>query len=325
MKYSKKILLVLLIIFFLLSICMGRYPLSLTKIMKCMMHPVQNQMEASVLFQIRLPRVVLTMLCGAALSLAGYVYQSIFHNPLVSGDVLGVTQGCSVGAIASIILGGGAIFTQSLSFIFGVVTVFLCIRMASLLKGDRTLHLILVGIVVGALANALIMMLKMSADPYRDLPGIEFWLMGSFSTANWKDVLLCSVVIGSATLLIYRLRYSIYVLSHGEEEAMSLGLEVKRVRIYAIMAATFLISSVISVAGIVSWVGLIAPHLIRLFTQKPFYQNVGNSMLMGALLLLCADTLSRTLWSFEMPISILTSVMGALFLWYLLVKKGVRL
>lgn len=325
MKYSKRIAFLLMVLCFLIAVCVGRYPLSLDTILNLICHPAQKTMEASVFFQIRLPRVVLVLICGAALSLSGYVYQAIFQNPLVSGDVLGVTQGCSVGAIVALLCGFGGLGVQVSSFFAGLLTVGICIRMARILKGNRTIHLILVGIVVGALANAMIMMLKMSADPYQELPSIEFWLMGSFSSAGWDDVLYTGILVGGASLMLYRLRYQIYVLSHGEEDAAALGIEVKKVRRYAIAASTVLISSVISVAGIVSWVGLIAPHLIRLLWKEPLYKNMGSAMVGGSILLLCADTLARSLWSFEMPISILTSIMGALFLWYLLVKRGVRL
>lgn len=282
-------------------------------------------MGAKVFFHFRLPRVVLVAVSGGALALSGYVYQAIFQNPLVSGDVLGVTAGCSVGAIAAILAGGGMFAVQSCSFLAGIATVGICIHMAGRLKGNRTLDLILTGIVVGALANAVIMMLKLGADPYHELPGIEFWLMGSFSSARWEDVAFVSVPVTAAAFLLYRLRYQIFVLSHGEEEAATLGIPVKTVRLLAIGASTVLISCVISVAGIVSWVGLIAPHVIRLLLKRPIHRSMGSAMICGAVLLLWADTFARSVWSFEMPVSILTSVIGALFLWYLLVKRGVRL
>lgn len=325
MKHPKRMLVAFLIIVFVVSMCTGRYPVSLETIVNIFHRRIEPDMAEAVFLKIRLPRITLVMISGGALSLAGYMYQSVFQNPLVSGDVLGVTQGCSIGAILAMLLGGGTLSVQLGSFAAGILTVGICIRMAGVLKGNRTLNLILVGIVVGALANAMIMMLKMGADPYRELPAIEFWLMGSFSTAKWADVVYTGSIAGVAFLILYHLRYQVFVLSHGEEEAVSLGIEVKYVRFLVIAASTVLISSVISVAGIVSWVGLIAPHLVRLLLKKPLYKNMGSAVIGGSILLLSADTLARTLWSFEMPISILTSIIGALFLWYLLAKRGVRL
>lgn len=325
MKHPKRMLVALLVIVFMVSMCAGRYPVSLETIVNIFNKRVEPDMAEAVFLKIRLPRITLVMICGGALSLAGFMYQSVFQNPLVSGDVLGVTQGCSVGAILALLLGGGALSVQLGSFAAGILTVAICIKMAGILKGNRTLNLILVGIVVGALANAMIMMLKMGADPYRELPAIEFWLMGSFSSAKWTDVVYTGSIAGVAFLLLYHLRYQVFVLSHGEEEAAALGIEVKRVRLLVLAASTVLISSVISVAGIVSWVGLIAPHLVRLLLKQPLYKNMGSAVIGGSFLLLTADTLARSLWSFEMPISILTSIMGALFLWYLLSKRGVRL
>lgn len=325
MKHPKRILFAILVIVALIAVSSGRYPLSLDTILRLILNPGESSMEASVFLQIRLPRIILTVICGGALALSGYVYQSIFQNPLVSGDVLGVTQGCSVGAIAALLLGGGVLSVQLTSFVAGLITVGICIRMAGILRGNRTLHLILVGIVVSAFANAAIMMLKLGADPYKELPSIEFWLMGSFSAARWEDVIYTGILAAAAAFLLYRLRYQIFVLSHGEDEAHALGIDVKKVRFAAIAASTVMISCVISVAGIVSWVGLIAPHIIRLLLRRPIHQSMGSAFLCGAILLLAADTCARSLWSFEMPISILTSIMGALFLWYLLAKRGVRL
>lgn len=307
------------------AVCVGRYPLPLPRLWASLLHPAEYPMEFRVLVQLRLPRILLTLLCGGALALSGTVYQSIFRNPLVSGDVLGVTQGCSVGAIAALLFGCSGVVVQLTAFVAGLATVFLCIRMAEFLKGDHMLHLILVGIVVGAIANAVIMMLKLSADPYRDLPSIEFWLMGSFSAARWRDVWLTILPIGAASTVLYLLRYQIYVLSHGEEEAKTLGIPVKTVRLTAIAASTVLISSVISAAGIVSWVGLIAPHAVRLLLKRPIHQSMVSTFVCGAILLLFSDTLARTLFSFELPISILTSIIGALFLWGLLMERRVKL
>lgn len=313
----------IVVLLIIISLLIGRYSLSFSDIIS--LFSFQDSTSVNIMFHLRLPRILLALLCGGALALAGYVLQALFQNPLVSGDVLGVSQGCSVGAMLAMLLGASWISVQLFSFIGGIICMLICMRMASLWKRNMILHLVLSGIIIGALANAVIMLLKLGADPYEQLPAIEFWLMGSFSSADWKEATSAIFIIVPVSILLYLIRYQIFVLSHGEEEAKTLGIEVKKVRFLAIVCATLLIAASISTAGIISWIGLIAPHIVRLLYKKEIHYSMVDAFLCGGILLLGADTLSRTIYSFEIPISILTSIMGALFLGYLLWKRGLRL
>lgn len=305
----------------LISLCVGRYSFKIHDLFEIF----ENGIASTVFFQIRLPRVLTAVLLGGALALAGFVFQALFQNPLVSGDVLGVSQGSSVGAILAMLAGMSVFFIQIFSFIGGLLTVLICIQLSKKWKGDRILHLILAGIVMGALMNACIMLLKLSADPYQQLPTIEFWLMGSLSSIDWKSFVTVFPIITISSFLLYRLRYQIYLLSHGEEEAGKLGCNVQKVRFITIICATLLVSSAMSTAGLIGWVGLIAPHLVRLLLKRSLHEMMFECFICGGMLLLGADTIARTLWSFEMPISILTSILGALFLMGILSKRGIRL
>lgn len=292
--------------------------------MDAILHPFRASMGTMVLYKIRLPRIVFVLICGGMLALSGSVLQSVFKNPLVSGDVLGVSSGCSIGAILGILMNGNAVLLQVFAFIGGIVAMYLTIQMASSLKGNKTLYLILSGIVISALANAVIMGLKLTADPYQHLPTIEFWLMGGFSSITWSDYLYAVPIMIVAAFLLYKLRYSIFVLSFGDEEAQSLGLNVKKIRISVLLLSTLLISSVVSIAGIVSWISLMAPHIAQMIHKKSFHYGFVSTFLVGSILLLIADDIARCLFTMELPISILTSMMGAVVLWYLLKKRKVR-
>lgn len=303
------------------SLSVGRYALTFSQIMDAAMHPFDASMAVTVFYQIRLPRVLLVLFSGGSLALAGYVYQSLFQNPLANGDLLGVSNGASVGAIIAILLFHNPWMTQLFSFIFGIATMVLCVCIAKNVQGNRNFTIILAGIVMSAFASALIMLLKLCADPQQELAGIEFWLMGGFGNASWKDVLFVGIIMLTMSTLLYRLRYQISILSQGEEEALTLGQNVKKVRWMSLCASTLLISSVISVAGIVSWIGFLAPHIASLIYPKQRNKHMMNSFYFGAVLLLFADTIARSFFSFELPISILTSFLGAFMLLYLL-KKG---
>lgn len=325
MKKKEKILFILLIIIFLISLFIGRYPLSINAIMDAIMHPFRVSMEHTVFYNVRLPRIFFVVLCGGVLALSGSTLQSIFKNPLVSGDVLGVSSGCSIGAILAILWNQNTLFLSLFSFVGGMIAMYLTIQMASSLKGNKTLYLILSGIVVSAFANAVIMGLKLVADPYQHLPTIEFWLMGGFSNLTWKDFIYTTPIMFVCSFLLYKLRYQVFVLSLGEEEASSLGMNVKRMRFLILILTTLLISSVVSVCGIVSWIGLMAPHIAYMMNKKSFHHNFLMTFMVGSLLLLVADNIARSVFTMELPISILTSIMGAIVLWYLLKQRKIQI
>lgn len=304
----------------ILSLSVGRYPLTPADLWEILTGSA-GSMEGKVLLQIRMPRTFLALFCGMALSVSGLIYQSIFRNPLVSPDVLGVTSGASVGAAGAILAGASAVGIAGASFGAGICTVFITLLLAKAAGGQQKVSLLIAGIVTGALAGALLMLLKYLADPAEQLPSIDFWLMGSFHTANWEDVLLVAPVIGIAALLLWLLRWKLQMLMLGEEEAKSLGLPAGIIRLCGILLATLLSAVVVAVAGAVSWVGLIVPHMIKQFFGDDLQQNFGLSALCGGSFLLFCDLLARSCSSAEIPVSIFTSFSGALLLALLLAAK----
>lgn len=275
--------------------------------------------EQRVLFGIRGPRVLAGLIVGAALAGAGVVYQGLFRNPLVSPDVLGVSAGAGLGAVIGIFLSLPVFAIQALAFGGGLATVSLVYLVAATVRGrDPTLVLVLGGVVVGAMAGAAISLLKILADPYDQLPAITFWLLGSLASVHGGDLwnVLPTVLIGLVPLLL--LRWQINVLSLGDEEAKSLGVEAGRLRVIVIAAATLMTASVVAIAGVIGWVGLVIPHIARMLIGPSFERLLPAAMLMGASYLVLVDTLARSLGRIEVPLGILTAVVGApFFLWLL--------
>ncbi len=316
------IVLFILIICVIFSACLGRYTLSLKDIFSILVGNHTSEVEVNLFYNIRLSRTFLVVISGGALALSGSIFQTIFRNPLVSPDVLGVSSGCSVGAVLSIVLlGGGVIITQSMTFLFGVMVVLFSIFLSRFVKNDRILGLVLAGIVMGSIASSIIMMLKLVADPNSHLQAIEFWLMGGFNNATWSQFNIIFLPIMLITVILYLLRYKINIMSLGDEEAKSLGLNVKVVRIIVILLATLLVALVVSFAGVVSWVGLLSPHIVKMYSKDDIVNNFSLSFLTGSILLIVSDVLARTLFTIELPISIVTSFIGAIFLIILLIKN----
>lgn len=315
MKKRFWILIGILIGFILLSCCVGRYELSLKEILQIIMGNAQKEMDKTLFYQIRLSRTFFVVIAGGSLALAGLIYQSIFQNPLVSPDVLGVSSGCSIGAIIGILSGtSGFIVSQSFAFFMGIITVLLTILLASMLKGDRRYMLVLSGIVIGSLANSVIMTLKYIADPNRQLLAIEYWLMGTFQHASFSRIISVLPLTCICMFFLYKMRWSLKVLTLGEEEAQSLGISVFVIRNIALLCATVLVSSIVSMVGVISWIGLIAPHVGRILFGNDITSSFIPTIIVGGVLLLFSDILARTLFTAEIPISILTSFLGALIL-----------
>ncbi len=276
--------------------------------------------EARVILGIRLPRVLAALLVGAALAAAGATYQAIFRNPLVSPDILGVSAGASLGAVLGIFLALPVAAIQGMAFAGGLGAVALVSAIGAAVRGrDPVLILILAGVVVGALAGAATSLLKVMADPYDQLPAITFWLLGSLAAVTGGDLwpTLPAVAVGLVPLVL--LRWRINVLSLGDEEARTLGIEAARLRGLTIVCATLVTASVVALAGVVGWVGLVIPHLARMITGPGFGRLLPAAALMGAGYLLLTDTLARTMATTEIPLGILTAVVGApFFLWLLM-------
>jgi iron complex transport system permease protein len=272
-----------------------------------------------VLFQIRLPRVVAAATVGAALSAAGAAYQALFRNPLVSPDILGVSTGAGLGAVLGILLGLPVVAIQLLGFGGGLASVVIVALLARALRGGGDiLVLVLAGIVIGALAGALISLVKILADPYDQLPAITFWLLGSLAGVKPADIasVLPVVLIGLAPLVL--LRWRIGVLSLGDDEARALGVDVIRLRRLVIAAATLVTASVVAISGVIGWVGLMVPHMARLVVGPRFDRLLPASILLGAAFMVAIDTLARSAARIEIPLGVLTAVIGGpIFVWLL--------
>ncbi|ACI92189.1 HmuU protein [Afipia carboxidovorans OM5] len=273
----------------------------------------------TVLFNIRLPRIVAAGFVGAALAAAGAAYQSLFRNPLVSPDILGVSTGAGFGAVVGILLGFPVAMIQFLGFAGGLATVAIVVTLARALRssGD-VLVLVLAGIVVGALAGAAISLVKVLADPYDQLPAITFWLLGSLSGIKAHDVAATVpvVLIGLGPLIL--LRWRIGVLSLGDDEARALGVEVGRLRAIVIAAATLVTASVVAISGVIGWVGLMVPHMARLLIGPRFDRLLPAAILLGAAFMIGVDTLARSAARIEIPLGVLTAIIGGpVFVWLL--------
>lgn len=273
----------------------------------------------TVLLSLRLPRIAAALLVGAALSGAGTVFQSLFRNPLVSPDILGVSTGAGLGAATGIFLALPVFAVQGLAFVAGLGTVFLVYQIAGAVRGhEPTLVLVLVGVVLGTLAGACISLLKLLADPYDQLPAITFWLLGSLADVRVRELAAAApaVLIGMIPLVL--LRWRMNVLSLGEQEAAALGVEPGRLRALFIASATLMTAAVVAVAGVIAWVGLVIPHIARMLVGPDFRRLLPVAMLLGAGFLLLVDTLARSLASTETPLGILTAFVGGpVFLWLL--------
>jgi iron complex transport system permease protein len=301
----------------------GAYPLSIAEVWAALARKltggaVGGQAD-TVLFEVRLPRVFAAALVGAAIAAAGAAYQTLFRNPLVSPDFLGVSTGAGLGAVLGIFLALPVAGIQLLAFVVGLATVGLVYAIAAAVRGrEPILVLVLAGVVVGSLAGAVISLLKILADPYDQLPAIVFWLLGSLSAIRKGEVWAAAPLVLLGLVPLVLLRWRINVLSLGDEEAKALGVEAGRLRLSVIAAATLMTASVVAISGVIGWVGLVIPHIARMIVGPSFDRLLPAAMLLGASYLLAVDTLARTMARIEVPIGILTAVVGApFFLWLL--------
>ena len=308
---------VALLVLIAVSFSVGRFPVAISDVWRVLWASItggESGLAANVqavVTQVRAPRVAGAIAVGAALAAAGAAYQGLFKNPLVSPDILGVTAGCALGAGIAILhsLPIGAI--QAFAFVGGLLAVGLVIAISTWVGGrDPLLTLVLTGVVVGALFGAGIALVKYVSDPYNQLPAITFWLLGSFTGALPKDLpgTLIPIVVGLIPLALLRGR--IDVLSLSEDEARSLGVNVKAVRFTVIVCATLVTASAVSLAGTIGWVGLVIPHAARLLVGAPFARALPLSLVLGGAFMLAVDTLCRTAFGTEVPPGVATAFVG---------------
>ncbi len=280
--------------------------------------------QVAVLFSIRLPRIVMSILVGSALAMSGAAYQGLFKNPMVSPDILGVSSGASIGACTAILFDMSGIKVQMLSFTFGLIAVFFVMGISYAVSKDQggsLLIMVLAGTVVSSLCNGVTSLIKYVADTDTKLPEITYWLMGSFAkTGGWKNVKSMAVCFIIGAVVLFMLRWNINVLSFGEEDAKALGVNTTRTKILVTLSSTLLTASSVAMSGSIGWVGLVIPHICRFLVGPNYMTLLPCSMLAGSSFMLIVDTVARTLSSGEIPIGVITSIIGAPLFIYLLFK-----
>jgi iron complex transport system permease protein len=309
----------------LLAFTVGRYPVSLSDLLQVLLAKATGGAThvpaavENVILQVRGPRVLAAALIGAALAVAGTAFQGLFRNPLVSPDILGASSGAALGAVLGIYLSLGVFAIQAFAFIGGLVAVAAVYVIGSMVRArDPILVLVLTGVVVGALLGAGVGLVKYLADPYNQLPAMTFWLLGSLSATAVSDLLPLFGPVAVGAIVLIALRWRMNVMSLPEEEARALGVATGPLRIAIVAAATLTTSASVATAGIIGWVGLVVPHLARSLVGPDFARLLPAAAILGGGYLLLIDTLARSAAEVEIPLGILTAVVGTpFFIWLL--------
>ena len=324
---SIALLLIPLIVLFFISFLIGRYPISPYEVILAISSKITginfnlSQSIETIIFQIRLPRILAAILVGASLSIAGASFQGLFRNPLVSPDKLGVSSGAGFGAALAIVLSGGYFLIQVSAFSFGLLAVTVCYLLSKTFKGTSMLTLVLCGIAIESFFGAMLSLLKYIADPYEQLPTIVFWLMGSLASVTLDQIIIVAIpmIIGATILML--IRWRINVVSMGDDEALTMGIDIKKMQGIIIICCTLITAAAVSISGIIGWIGLVIPHIARMILGPDHKVLLPASTILGAFFLLLIDNISRTLTTVEIPLGVLTALIGAPFFIYLLKKS----
>ncbi|MDM8333661.1 FecCD family ABC transporter permease [Limosilactobacillus panis] len=315
----------LMVLLTLVALFCGRITLTHSEFLTALVKPAANPALSNIIYTIRMPRVIGALLIGGGLATAGCAFQSIFYNPLVSPDILGVSYGAAVGAATAILIGGGIWLTQLLAFVGGLVAVSLTLLIARLLRQRGTLILVLAGIVVSGFMQALIGLLKYVADPDSQLQSIVYWQLGSLAKVDFSNIMaVLPMLVAGAGLLMF-LRWHLTILSLGDLIASTQGINIRCERLLLIFAGTILTAGTVCLSGNIGWVGLVIPHMARALIGDDDRLALPLSAIFGAIFLLFVDTLARSLSAGEIPLSILTGFIGAPLFIYILLKKRVKL
>lgn len=334
-KYGRAIFLmaVLLVIVFFASFFFGRYPVTpaelagiiVSKLKMISIEPFWADNTENVILNVRLPRILMAPLVGCCLATAGASYQGIFQNPMASPDFLGASSGAALGAAIAIILSLNSAMITAFAFVFSIATVVVVMLISRCAPGNRVTGMILAGVIISSLCSSGTSFLKLVADPDEQLPKITYWLMGSLSGVKLESVgwAVIPMLIGLIPLLILRWRMNLLTL--GDEEAVSMGINVQKVRIIVILCATLITATSVAYSGVIGWIGLVIPHFARRIAGNNYMKLLPATMILGAVFLLIVDNVSRNLLATEIPLGILTAVIGAPFFIYLITRKEERL
>lgn len=325
-------LILILMAVIIISINVGRYGMSVSQMLTIVFGKIFGLQKTwpddleTVLFTVRIPEILSALMIGSSLSVAGATYQGMFKNPMVSPDILGVSAGAGFGASLAILLSFGNVGIQVFAFGAGLAAVIITYILSNIIKrgGNVVLLLVLSGLVVGSVFSALISTIKYIADPDSKLPAITYWLMGSLSSVNQNDVVILLIPFLIGIIPLFLIRFKINVLTFGEEEAQALGIDTKKIRLITIFCSTLLTAASVSVSGLIGWVGLIIPHIARIVVGPNYKILLPTSMIIGAAFLLVVNDLARCLFSVEIPLGIITSIIGAPFFLYLILGKKWR-
>lgn len=307
----------------LIALCLGQYTIALQDVIKVLtLQKVDLANAETVIFNIRIPRILVSLIVGSGLAAAGASFQALFSNPLATPDTLGCANGASFGAALGILLGLNALGIQISALIFGILAVVLVFVFTRYRRANQIMMIILGGMVVSSLFSALVSLIKYVADPNDVLPVITFWLMGSFSNSTVRSLYTGVPMIVLGMVVLYLMRYRMNALSLKEEEAASLGINVRQNRMIVIVASSLITASVVSMCGVVGWVGLLIPHISRMLFGNNHTKVIPGCIVFGALFMLIIDTVARCMYQAEIPVSILTAIIGAPVFLLLLRKTG---
>lgn len=311
----------------LFGMCAGRFSVSLEQTVRILLSPFISEEitwtanEYNVIMNIRLPRVIAAILVGAALAVSGASYQGVFQNPLVSPDILGVSYGACVGAALSILLYLDGWVTQVFAFVGGLIAVTITVSIPKLMRRNSNIVMVLSGVIVGGFMSSILGLMKYVADPETQLADITYWQLGSIAKVGYDTLLYIAPVMIVAGAVLIAMRWRLNIISLGEEEARTLGVDLRRERGIIIVAATVLTASAVSLAGTIGWVGLIIPHVTRRIVGSDNKRLIPCVALVAAAFMLVVDTIARCATGYEIPLGILTGLVGAPIFGYILVKQ----
>lgn len=310
----------------LVTLSIGHYSYNPADILRVIGDAIQGKDQADpsmglVLVNIRLPRLIAALIVGSALSMSGAVYQGVFRNPLVSPDILGVSSGACVGAAIAIVFGFSFIYQQIFAFIVGMIAVGIAVLIPRLVRHKGNIILVLSGIIVSGFFSSVMALMKFSAKEDTDLAEIVYWQMGTLARIDYKDLAVVVPVVLICLAILLLLAWRLNILSFGEVEAKTLGMNTTRLRGVVIICASCLTASTVCISGTIGWIGLIIPHLSRLMVGSDHRKQLPITIMLGAVFLLIIDTMCRTLTTQDIPISVLTGLVGAPFYAWLLWKQ----
>ena len=323
------VLAVIMVVIAGVSLVLGRYPIApldalcmlLDKLPFVAIDPTWTQQDETIFFNVRLPRILLALMVGCCLATAGAAFQGTFQNPLVSPDILGASQGAAFGAALAILLGLAGWAISGIAFLLSILTVFCVLVISGKARGNRILVTVLAGTMVSSLFSACTSFVKLVADPTNQLPAITYWLMGSLNGAKMSEIAIVAIPMALGVGTLFALRWRINILTMCDDEATTMGVDAKRLRVLIIFAATLATAASVAVSGMIGWVGLVIPHLCRMLVGSDYRKLIPASMFMGAGFLLLVDNVSRLITTSEIPIGILTAFIGAPFFLYLITRK----